>query len=116
MNEIRQNPQVHNRFLCRICFNNTLCTSKTVRQLNLFFFLFFSKLKPKACAEAALSLLTCMEDTPCMQDKTGKKKTLYECMKDDKEAEPCKAERNAYYLCKHSQLNMRTRIRGTRAY
>ena len=28
----------------------------------------------------------------------------------------CKAQRNAYYMCKHSQLNMRTRIRGTRAY
>eukprot|EP00526_Cylindrotheca_closterium_P025245 CAMPEP_0113636514 /NCGR_PEP_ID=MMETSP0017_2-20120614/19065_1 /TAXON_ID=2856 /ORGANISM="Cylindrotheca closterium" /LENGTH=75 /DNA_ID=CAMNT_0000547403 /DNA_START=151 /DNA_END=378 /DNA_ORIENTATION=- /assembly_acc=CAM_ASM_000147 len=74
---------------------------------------------PKACSEAALGLLTCMEESPCMKstDPTQKKKkTLYECMKDEVEAEPCKAERNAYYLCKHSQLNMRTRIRGTRAY
>ncbi|CAJ1967851.1 unnamed protein product [Cylindrotheca closterium] len=70
---------------------------------------------PKACSEAALSLLSCMEESPCMKDPS-QKKTLYECMKDEVEAEPCKAERNAYYLCKHSQLNMRTRIRGTRTY
>jgi len=55
-----------------------------------------------------------MEETKCVKDD---KKSLYECMKDDIEAEDaCKAQRNAYYLCKHSQLNMRTRIRGTRAY
>jgi hypothetical protein len=75
----------------------------------------FFNMQPKACSEAALSLLSCMEESPCMQNKDSKK-TIYECMKDEKEAEPCKAERNAYYLCKHSQLNMRTRIRGTRAY
>jgi hypothetical protein len=72
-------------------------------------------MQPKACSEAALSLLSCMEESPCMQNKDIKK-TIFECMKDEKEAKPCKAERNAYYLCKHSQLNMRTRIRGTRAY
>eukprot|EP00525_Craspedostauros_australis_P013772 CAMPEP_0198135384 /NCGR_PEP_ID=MMETSP1442-20131203/60560_1 /TAXON_ID= /ORGANISM="Craspedostauros australis, Strain CCMP3328" /LENGTH=175 /DNA_ID=CAMNT_0043796551 /DNA_START=580 /DNA_END=1106 /DNA_ORIENTATION=+ len=44
---------------------------------------------PKACAEAALSLLTCMEETKCVKDD---KKSLYECMKDDIEAEDaCKA-------------------------
>jgi len=74
---------------------------------------------PKACAEAALSLMNCMEQTKCVvQDK----KSVYECLKnaDDNDSnsgdELCKAQRNAYYLCKHSQLNMRTRIRGTRAY
>ena len=69
--------------------------------------------KPKACSEAALSLLTCMEETTCVKDK---KKSVYECMKDPIESEDCKAQRNAYFLCKHSLLNMRTRIRGTRAY
>eukprot|EP00934_Nitzschia_sp_Nitz4_P008256 Nitzschia sp. Nitz4//scaffold5_size260463//71774//72113//NITZ4_000962-RA/size260463-augustus-gene-0.28-mRNA-1//-1//CDS//3329555280//8246//frame0 len=68
---------------------------------------------PKACSEAALSLLTCMEESPCVK-KEGK--SLLECMKDESESSVCKAQRNAYYLCKHSQLNMRTRIRGIRTY
>jgi Cytochrome c oxidase assembly protein PET191 len=83
--------------------------------------------KPKACSEAALSLLNCMEQSKCVVED---KKTVYECLKrqnnnnnstsstssssDDDEV--CKPQRNAYYMCKHSQLNMRTRIRGTRAY
>eukprot|EP00566_Odontella_aurita_P037221 CAMPEP_0113561532 /NCGR_PEP_ID=MMETSP0015_2-20120614/20028_1 /TAXON_ID=2838 /ORGANISM="Odontella" /LENGTH=60 /DNA_ID=CAMNT_0000463337 /DNA_START=65 /DNA_END=244 /DNA_ORIENTATION=+ /assembly_acc=CAM_ASM_000160 len=59
---------------------------------------------PKKCAEAALSLLTCMEETECvLKDK----KTVSECLKDEIESEACKAQRNAYYTCKHSQLNMR---------
>ncbi|KAG7345804.1 cytochrome c oxidase assembly protein [Nitzschia inconspicua] len=67
---------------------------------------------PKACSEAALSLLQCMERSDCcVQDK----KSVYECLK-QQDDEACKAQRNAYYMCKHSQLNMRTRIRGTRAY
>ena len=54
-----------------------------------------------------------MEKTDCV---TKKKKGLEECMKDPIESEPCVAVRNAYYNCKHSQLNMRTRIRGVRQY
>jgi hypothetical protein len=69
--------------------------------------------QPKACAKAALSLLTCMEETQCVK-KDGK--CVFECMKDDKDSADCNAQQSAYYLCKHSQLNMRTRIRGTRAY
>lgn len=69
--------------------------------------------KPKKCAEAALSLLTCMEEAECV---VKDKKTVMECLKDPVESEGCKAERNAYYTCKHSQLNMRTRIRGVRVY
>jgi hypothetical protein len=41
---------------------------------------------------------------------------LEECMKDPIESDPCTAVRNAYFNCKHSQLNMRTRIRGVRQY
>ena len=67
----------------------------------------------KKCNEAALSLLVCMEKTPCVMSK---KKSLEECMKDPIESDPCLAVRNAYYNCKHSQLNMRTRIRGVRQY
>jgi DNA topoisomerase VI subunit A len=54
-----------------------------------------------------------MEEIPCVKDD---KKSMYECMKDEVASEDCKAVRNAYYMCKHSQLNMRTRIRGTRTY
>jgi hypothetical protein len=53
-----------------------------------------------------------MERSECV---TGDKKSVYECLKLERDQE-CKAQRNAYYMCKHSQLNMRTRIRGTRAY
>lgn len=79
---------------------------------------FFQKKKPKKCAEAALSLLTCMEESDCVM-KEGK--SVLDCMKAassdvDIIDDPCKAQRNAYYICKHSQLNMRTRIRGVRVY
>eukprot|EP00548_Thalassiothrix_antarctica_P006476 CAMPEP_0194148452 /NCGR_PEP_ID=MMETSP0152-20130528/32549_1 /TAXON_ID=1049557 /ORGANISM="Thalassiothrix antarctica, Strain L6-D1" /LENGTH=68 /DNA_ID=CAMNT_0038850027 /DNA_START=25 /DNA_END=231 /DNA_ORIENTATION=- len=67
---------------------------------------------PAACAEAALSLLSCLEKTPCvMKDK----RDIVDCMKEEF-VDECKAERNAYTMCKHSQLNMRTRIRGVRVH
>jgi Cytochrome c oxidase assembly protein PET191 len=68
--------------------------------------------QPSACSEAALSILTCMEKTECAQKGTP----LIECMRDEVASDPCRAQRNAYYNCKHSQLNMRTRIRGVRVY
>lgn len=69
--------------------------------------------QPAACGEAALSLLSCMEKTECvLKDK----RDLVDCMKDEGNVEDCKAERNAYTMCKHSQLNMRTRIRGVRVH
>jgi hypothetical protein len=59
-----------------------------------------------------------MEESKCFKEDI--KNSVYDCLKkqndDPVAAEECKAQRNAYYLCKHSQLNMRTRIRGTRAY
>lgn len=54
-----------------------------------------------------------MEKTECVMKK---KKSLEECMKNTIDSDPCLAVRNAYYNCKHSQLNMRTRIRGVRQY
>ncbi|GKY98905.1 hypothetical protein MPSEU_000846300 [Mayamaea pseudoterrestris] len=67
---------------------------------------------PHSCSEAALGLLTCMEETECV--KSGK--DIMECLKDPVESDDCRAQRNAYTMCKHSQLNMRTRIRGVRTY
>jgi len=71
------------------------------------------KSPPQKCSEAALSLLTCMENTECVK-KDGK--TVLQCLKDPIESDDCKAQRTAYFTCKHSQLNMRTRIRGVRVY
>ena len=69
--------------------------------------------QPRSCSEAALSLLTCIEELDCVKNQ---KKTAYDCLKDPVESDDCRAQRNAYTMCKHSQLNMRTRIRGVRTY
>lgn len=71
---------------------------------------------PKKCSEAALGLISCLEESKCMtEEKRPMKECLQELKKDGNE-EICKASRNAYWMCKHSQLNMRTRIRGVRVY
>jgi len=67
-----------------------------------------------------------MEESKCVTEGSAgadgipNSKSVYDCLKEQNDdpvaAEECKPQRNAYYLCKHSQLNMRTRIRGTRAY
>ena len=41
-------------------------------------------------------------------------KSVEECMRDPIKSDPCLAVRNAYYNCKHGQLDMRKRIRGVR--
>jgi len=66
---------------------------------------------PKACSEAALNLMDCLEKTPCFQHGG----TIQECM-EPKEAPECQHLRKVYFGCKHNQLNMRTRIRGNRVY
>ena len=70
-------------------------------------------MQAKQCNEAALSLLVCMEKTDCV---VKEKKSIEECMKDPVDSDPCVGVRNAYFNCKHSQLNMRARIRGVRQY
>ncbi|CAM9803873.1 unnamed protein product [Chrysoparadoxa australica] len=62
------------------------------------------------CKEAAMALLKCMQDYPCMQG--GGKFT--ECVKED--LTECTAERRAFFECKRGQLDMRTRIRGPRNF
>ena len=81
--------------------------------INFNLYYLHNTIQAKKCSEAALSLLVCMEKTECVMKK---KKSLEQCMKDPDESDPCLAMRNAYYNCKHSQLNMRTRIRGVRQY
>ena len=42
---------------------------------------------------------------------------MSDCLKDNLEMDiDCKAQKEAYFMCKHAQLNMRTRIRGVRTY
>lgn len=69
--------------------------------------------QPHSCSEAALGLLSCLEETDCVKKD---KLTMIECLKDPVKSDECRAQRNAYTMCKHSQLNMRTRIRGVRNY
>jgi len=69
--------------------------------------------QPHSCSEAALSLLECLEKLPCV---TKDKRPMIECLKDEAESDGCRDVRYAYSMCKHSQLNMRTRIRGVRTY
>jgi Cytochrome c oxidase assembly protein PET191 len=54
-----------------------------------------------------------MEETDCVKKD---KKPVIDCLRDPVESDDCRAQRNAYTMCKHSQLNMRTRIRGVRTY
>lgn len=56
--------------------------------------------QPHSCSEAALSLLTCLEESKCVKEDG---RTMYECLKDPVESEDCKAVRNAYTMCKHGE-------------
>jgi hypothetical protein len=69
--------------------------------------------QPHSCNEAALGLIQCLENLDCVKME---KKPMIECLKDPIASDDCRAVRNAYTMCKHSQLNMRTRIRGVRTY
>ncbi|CAM9972443.1 unnamed protein product [Choristocarpus tenellus] len=63
------------------------------------------------CKEHARALLACMQKTSCMKDG-GR---LKECMKTEDRHE-CTVEHQSYFECKRGQLDMRTRIRGERAF
>ena len=53
--------------------------------------------QPHSCSEAALSLLTCMEETDCVKKD---KKAMIDCLRDPVESDDCRAQRNAYTMCK----------------
>jgi cytochrome c oxidase assembly factor 5 len=65
----------------------------------------------QSCKELAESLLSCMKKTDCVK-QGGDIKT---CMREDVDSE-CAKYRVAYFECKRSGLDMRTRIRGQQAY
>ena len=61
----------------------------------------------KSCHDAAQQLALCMQATPCVAGG----RDIMECLR-AKEIGDCERYRTAYYLCRRSQLDMRTRIRG----
>ena len=75
--------------------------------------LFTTPSQPHSCSEAALSLMECLEKLPCV---TEEKRPVLECLKDEYASDGCRDVRYAYSMCKYSQLNMRTRIRGVRTF
>ena len=64
----------------------------------------------QSCKEIAKTLYDCMKEQECMK-KGG---DVRNCMKDH--PDECPEFRNAYFTCKRSQLDMRTRIKGTQVY
>lgn len=82
-----------------------------------------------SCKESAQALIDCMKKTKCMKEG-GDFRT---CLKAAKENDDCQVRscghsysyrfdmdlqvvHNAYFLCKRSMLDMRSRIRGPRVY
>ena len=75
----------------------------------------------KGCREEAKSLLECMKNTSCVQEKEksglSSKESVNKCFKQGGKDDPegvklCSDMRTAYYLCRRAGLDMRTRIQG----
>ena len=64
----------------------------------------------QSCKDIAQSLYDCMKQEECMK-KGG---DIRKCMKEHPEA--CESYRSAYFTCKRSALDMRTRIKGQQVY
>ncbi|KAI8798733.1 cytochrome c oxidase assembly factor 5 [Biomphalaria glabrata] len=69
--------------------------------------------KKYACEGLRDDLLECMSKTDCVRKD---KKTPRECLHDPQIPEKCAMLRNAFFECKRSLLDMRTRFRGRRYY
>jgi len=63
------------------------------------------------CKDIAQTLLDCLKQTECMKSGGSAK----ECMA-AADAPDCQVYRNTYFECKRSQLDMRTRIRGSKSH
>lgn len=64
-----------------------------------------------ACHDTAQQLALCMQSTPCVRDEGL---PITDCLKRKDGTADCEALRTAYYQCRRSQLDMRSRIRGKR--
>jgi len=68
-----------------------------------------SDIDQKACRDAAQQLALCVERSPCVTEGG----TISECLRaGEAGGAECAALRRAYFECRRSQLDMRTRIRG----
>ena len=65
----------------------------------------------KSCKEIAQTLYDCVKKTQCMKDGNDVRK----CLKAE-HSEECQQFRNAYFSCKRSGLDMRTRIKGQKEF
>jgi hypothetical protein len=71
-----------------------------------------------SCKEVAQSLVDCMHKSACVKEGGN----IKDCLKlhTDKDGKPtggdCADLRSAYFTCKRSTLDMRSRIRGQRVY
>ena len=70
----------------------------------------------KSCKEVARSLLECMKKTTCMRNGGDLRSCLREDNAGSADVEDCQELRTAYFACKRSGLDMRSRIRGPRVY
>jgi hypothetical protein len=66
-----------------------------------------------SCKEIAETLIDCIKKTDCVKDGMSIKDCLGQ-MKDN--GAECQEFRNAYFTCKRSGLDMRTRIKGQKVY
>ncbi len=64
----------------------------------------------KACRDSATQLMLCVEQSPCVAAGGS----ISGCLTSDGGGDACAVLRRAYFECRRSQLDMRTRIRGHR--
>ncbi|BFZ24341.1 hypothetical protein BsWGS_27380 [Bradybaena similaris] len=72
-----------------------------------------SKQKKNACQSVRDDLLECLLKSDCCRKD---KKTPRQCMHDPRIQDECVRLRVAFFECKRSMLDMRTRFRGRKDY
>eukprot|EP00095_Tigriopus_kingsejongensis_P009293 snap_masked-scaffold175_size286436-processed-gene-1.9 protein:Tk09293 transcript:snap_masked-scaffold175_size286436-processed-gene-1.9-mRNA-1 annotation:"cytochrome c oxidase assembly factor 5-like isoform x1" len=67
----------------------------------------------RPCHGLRVDLKRCLLDSDCC---VVERKTPLTCLHEGKVPEECRALRNAFFECKRSILDMRTRFRGRKGY
>ncbi len=67
----------------------------------------------RPCSGLRVDLKRCLLQTDCC---TVSKKTPLQCIKENEVPQECLALKNAFFECKRSILDMRTRFRGRKGY
>jgi len=60
-----------------------------------------------------MALFECLQESDCMKKEN---RPLRDCLAEVDEGHDCHYLRNALFLCKRGQLDMRTRMRGPRVH